>query len=207
MRGRTATLETIERARAGERDAMEEIWRIYQPQLLRFLRAKRAPMVDDVASEVWISAARGLPQFEGDGRDLQRWLFTIANRRSVDEQRRVARRRDALDDGLSDRWKHVHCDEIDEFDGLERAIGLLRQLPQKSAAAVLLRVVHGLSMADVGAILECSPGNARVLVHRGLNRLRELVAEDLGLVEQPMRRPIPSPGLQIAAASPPVSEG
>lgn len=183
---------------------MEEIWRIHQPQLLRFLRAKRAPMVEDVASDVWTTAARDLDRFEGDGVDLQRWLFMITYRRSVDEQRRLARRRDAIDDGLSDRWKQMHRDEIDDGDGLERAVSMLRQLPQKSAAAIVLSEVHGLEMSSVAEILDCTLGNARVAVDRGLHRLRELVAEDLDLPVDRYRRAAvhPASGFTIAASAP-----
>jgi RNA polymerase sigma-70 factor (ECF subfamily) len=39
----------------------------------------------------------------------------------------------------------------------------------------VLRVVAGLSPAQVGAILGCSPGAVRVAVHRGLRRLAELL--------------------------------
>lgn len=205
---RTASLDTIERAQAGQRDAMAQLWRIYQPQLLRFLRAKRAPMAADIASEVWVDVARSIERFQGDGVDLQRWLFTIAHRRSVDEYRRAARRRDAIDDGLSDHWRASHVDDIDAADGLERAISMLRQLPENTAAAVMLRVVYELPVADVADIIGCSHGNVRVLAHRGINRLRELVAEDLDLPAARYRVADASTtddGFTIAASFPPAS--
>ena len=197
-----ADTATIERARSGDSEAMAELWRIYQPQILRFLRAKRSPCVDDVASQVWIDAGRGLHRFSGDGVGMQRWLFTIANCRSIDEIRRVARRRQAVDDGLSDQWKKGHLDEIDEFDGVERAVALLRQLPQRTSEAVTLRVVFDLSVADTASILGCTEGNVRVLVHRGLNRLRELVVDDGRPTVTARRSDAVGPGghLTIAAA-------
>jgi RNA polymerase sigma factor (sigma-70 family) len=56
-----------------------------------------------------------------------------------------------------------------------RVAGLLGRLPPKQRMAVVLRVNRGLSYAEVGEILDCSEGAARVNYHLGIKRLRELV--------------------------------
>jgi DNA-directed RNA polymerase specialized sigma24 family protein len=43
------------------------------------------------------------------------------------------------------------------------------------AEAVMLHVVNDLSIADVAAVMGTSHGNVRVLVHRGLTRLRRKI--------------------------------
>jgi RNA polymerase sigma-70 factor (ECF subfamily) len=53
------------------------------------------------------------------------------------------------------------------------ALALVALLPPQQAEAVVLRVVAGLSPAQVGEVLGCSPGAVRVAVHRGLRRLAE----------------------------------
>jgi RNA polymerase sigma-70 factor (ECF subfamily) len=45
-------------------------------------------------------------------------------------------------------------------------------LPDNLAEAVMLRVVNELPIADVASVMGVSEGNVRVLVHRGLVRLR-----------------------------------
>jgi RNA polymerase sigma-70 factor (ECF subfamily) len=56
-----------------------------------------------------------------------------------------------------------------------RLSGLVEKLPPKQRMAVLLRVTKGLSYAEVGEILECSEGAARVNYHLGIRRLREML--------------------------------
>lgn len=63
-------------------------------------------------------------------------------------------------------------------DSLERALSLVRRLSPSTAEAVMLRVVYDLSVGEVSEITGRSEGAVRVLVHRGLGRLRELVARD-----------------------------
>jgi RNA polymerase sigma factor (sigma-70 family) len=62
--------------------------------------------------------------------------------------------------------------EHEDHDALDRAIALLATLPDDQAEAVMLRVVNDLTTADVASVMEISEGNVRVLVHRGLTRLR-----------------------------------
>jgi RNA polymerase sigma-70 factor, ECF subfamily len=167
-------LSPLAHARRGDRDALAELWRIHQASLVRYLRARRTPTPDDVASQVWIDVAASLHRFEGDDDDFRRWLFTIAHRRSVDEIRRVVRR-----DALSVRAADVVAGadvEYDRVGALDRAIALVATLPDDMAEAVMLRVVNELPVADVAAVMETTDGNVRVLVHRGLSRLRRKIS-------------------------------
>ena len=69
------------------------------------------------------------------------------------------------------------------MDALERAIAMVSSLPDDQAAAVMLRVVNDLSIADVAAVMGITEGNVRVLVHRGVLRLRrKLSVTDDGLL-------------------------
>ena len=77
---------------AGDGDSLGELWRRHQPSLLRYLRGRGCADFEDVASQVWIDVARGLPGFMGGELDFRRWLFTIAHHRHVDEVRRRDRR-------------------------------------------------------------------------------------------------------------------
>ncbi len=166
-------MTTLERARAGGRDALAELWRTHHAAVLRYLRAKRVGSPEDVASQVWIDVARSIDRFEGDADDFRRWLFTIAHRRSVDEVRRAVRR---ADDAQVEPVPSDGADVEHERNGaLERAIELVSQLPDNLAEAVMLRVVNDLSIADVAAVMGTTEGNVRVLVHRGVTRLRRMM--------------------------------
>ena len=172
---------TLDRARAGERDALGSIWEIYHPQVLRFLRSKRAASPEDVASQVWIDVGRAIGRFAGDGRDLQRWIFTIAARRSVDEHRRAARRRDLAEVTALDERRVDTVEDVAEGRGaVDEAIALLRRLPPTMASAVMLREVLDLTVADTAEVLGCTEANVRTMTHRGLTRLRAMLAEGSG---------------------------
>lgn len=77
------------------------------------------------------------------------------------------------------------------------ARGLLSQLPRQQADVVMLRVIGGLSVDEVAAETGLTPANVRVLCHRGLNRLRQLVATDAEQKQTPN-----SDGLAVTGAVP-----
>lgn len=175
----------LDAARRGDREALAELFRAHQAPLLRYLRARRAPSPDDVASQVWIDVATSIDRFEGGDDDFRRWLFTIAHRRSVDAIRRAVRtsqRRSALAARAADHAAGADA-EHEDHDALDRAIALVATLPDNQAEAVMLRVVNDLPIVDVASVMEISEGNVRVLVHRGLTRLRrKLSVTDAGVV-------------------------
>lgn len=172
----------IDRARAGDREALGELWRTYQSALLRYLRSRRTGSPEDVASQVWADVASSLHRFEGDDDAFRRWLFTIAHRRSVDSIRRAVRddriairAADQVATGSTEAVAGAD-EEVERAEALDRALALIAGMPDQMGAAVMLRVVNEMPIADVAEILRTSEGNVRVLVHRGMERLRRKLA-------------------------------
>ena len=153
------------------------LYREISPRLRRYLRAVEPHEADDLAADVWLAIAGLLGRFSGDASGFQALVFTIARRRVTDHRRRRCRRRTDV----------VANDRLVEHAGVEQpeaqvigSIGtsdavdeLVRSLPRAQADVVLLRVIGGLPVEEVAAILERSPGAVRILQHRALKRLRD----------------------------------
>ena len=77
--------QLLDDARAGCGDAFASLWRIYQPQVLRFLRARGTSSPDDVASQVWLDIDRTLNRFDGDVDAFRGTRHTSALRYSYDD--------------------------------------------------------------------------------------------------------------------------
>lgn len=168
---------TLARAKRGDQRAFDTIYASFQPILLRHLRLTCGAKAEDVAAAAWESVARSIDGFDGDGDGFRRWLFTIARRRLVDELRRDARRPVAVAD-IADHDQAI--EPVDELESADWISGALRRLPTRQAEVISLRVVGGLDVADVAELLGISEGNVRVLSHRGLSALRDLLDEEGG---------------------------
>ena len=167
--------EVVAAARAGAAWAVTALYRREQPTLLRYLAARAPRAAEDLASQVWLEAVRGLGRFEGDAVDLRRWLFVIARRRAANERRRVARSRLVLTEptALTDRPGSADTarEALDGLSGDDAARRIAELLPEAQAEVVLLRVVAGFDVAQVAELVGRRPGTVRVLQHRGLRAL------------------------------------
>ncbi|HUF83083.1 MAG TPA: sigma-70 family RNA polymerase sigma factor [Acidimicrobiia bacterium] len=172
--------ELLAGARAGDEDAFAALWREVQPGLLRYLRVVDSSGAEDIAAETWVNVTRGLGRFSGHEGGFRAWVFTIARRRLLDAHRAAGRRPRASEDerGLSeiaggDDPAHLLQQDL----STERALALIAALPPDQAEVVALRGVADLDVDQVAKLVRKRPGTVRVLAHRGLRRLAEILGD------------------------------
>lgn len=166
--------ETLRAACAGDERSFEVLWRVFNPRLVRVVHGLGGGEdAEDLASTVWVDVLRSLDQFRGSEDAFRGWLYTIARRRLIDLRRRDARRPQRSLSGADDRAGDAPDPAELVQDGLAtaEALALIGTLPSDQAEVVLLRVVAGLDVAQVAAIIGRKPGTVRVMAHRGLRRL------------------------------------
>ena len=171
-------------AQAGAEWAVAVLYRSLQPRLLRFLRAQTpAQDAEDIAAQTWLEIAKALPRFTGDEDGFGALVFTVARRRLADHRRAVRRRPLDLvgDDALATVADNEGAEDqaMAHLGGEEAARRLAELLPSDQAEVVLLRVVAGLSVDQVAALVGRRPGTVRVLQHRALRRLARQLGDDL----------------------------
>lgn len=166
--------EVLAAARVGQNWALTVLYRENQPALIRYLRVRAPGEEEDLASEVWVAVAGGIGGFVGGRDGFRRFVFTIARRRAIDSARRRGRQRtDSTSvDALSERAGRDDT-EMAALEGVgdeavRRIVGLL---PSDQAEVVLLRVVAGLSVAEVAEVIGRHPSAVSVVQHRALRRL------------------------------------
>ena len=152
------------------------LYRAISPRLRSYLRRAAPGEGDDIAADVWLSVSRLLGSFRGDVNGFEALVFTIARRRVTDHRRRRSRRRTDVvaNEAMADRpgGERTEADVIDLVATGQAIAEIVARLPRAQADVVLLRVVHDLSVDQVAAMLDRSPGSVRILQHRALKRLR-----------------------------------
>lgn len=174
----------LKAAQLGDQGAFAQLYRSYQPAVLRYLRMHvGGGAAEDVAAEAWYEVARGIARFDGDESGFRGWLFTIARHRSVDWARAASRR---LSDPVpTSAFSQVSASDdpaasAHETMSTEDALRLIATLPREQAEIVALRAIAGLDVAQVAELLGKRPGAVRVAAHRGLRRLASELSERVG---------------------------
>lgn len=170
----------LEQAAAGNAAAFAELWRACHPSLLRYLRVVAGDAAEDVASETWLRAMRGMGTFVGPERGFRGWLAAIGRNVTRDLYRQAVRRPETLSPDIESPRESAPdaADEALERLGTQRALQLLSTLPPAQAEMVALRVVVGLEPAEIAPIVGKSAGAVRVAVHRALATLAQRLTEE-----------------------------
>ena len=172
----------LQRARAGDHDAIAALYRCHHRRLLRVLRSEVGDAAEDVASQTWLEVIGALRRFEGDERGFQSLLYTIARRRVADHRRSLRRRPSTPTapadlHGMPDVGTPLEGATIDGLAGDDAARRVTEILGPDAAEIVLLRVVAGLSVEQVAKVVGKSPGAVRVQQHRALRKLADALGE------------------------------
>ena len=172
--------DVLRAAADGDEEAFGRLWTDLQPRLLRYFMVAAPAVAEDLASETWLGVVRGLGRFQGSEAAFRAWVFTIARHELLDWRRRAARRggEDLPADGVVEQVApdDPAADALEGFSTRE-ALAQVASLPPDQAEAIVLRVVAGLDVSRVAAIMGKRPGTVRVLTHRGLRRLAERLGD------------------------------
>jgi RNA polymerase sigma-70 factor, ECF subfamily len=178
--------------RERDEDAYLTLVRRHTPLMLHVARGyvTRRDVAEDVVQDAWLAVLRGVDSFEGRS-TFKTWLMRIlvntARTRRRQENRTVCW---SSTPGDAQAWETLLFDRAATADvepeprSLQREAWMvirdaLDELAERQRTVVVLRDVEGWGSDEVQAALDLSPGNQRVLLHRGRARLRALLAPHL----------------------------
>lgn len=163
------------RAAGGDADAMGLLFRhAYGDVRSLCARLTDVGEADDLAQETFLRALRSARTFRGDAR-FSTWIYRIARNVCNDHLGVLARQRARAAQAIAREPAVNGASDPDRTEILRRS---LEKLSRDDREAVVLSRLRDLTYRELGEILECSEGAARVRVHRALARLREIIREE-----------------------------
>ncbi len=158
-----------------DRAAFAQLWRAHHGWVFAYVLRRvgwQRELAEDLTSEVFVRALRGLDRLQRTASPFAAWLLTIARNIVVDHHRRPATQRERLVDEVPE--VHIPGQRCD-LDAVEAAVTLRGCLAGMSAAdrAVLAaRYVHGLSWSEIAAADGRAENAVKAQRHRAMERLR-----------------------------------
>ena len=168
----------IERAKRDPREFGALYDRHFQ-QIYRFVysRVREQTAAEDVTSEVFIKALKAMPRYQDTGRPFAAWLYQIAVN-AIADRYRTLRPTHALDDfhDLSVGGPAID-DEAAQRDEIRRIWRMVEELPLQQRTALVLKFQEDMKIEDIATAMGKTPGAVKLLIHRGVSRLREEAEE------------------------------
>jgi RNA polymerase sigma-70 factor, ECF subfamily len=146
---------------------------------------------EDLVQEAFLRLFRAARNDGYSGRaSVSTWLFTIADNCATDYLRASGRQRltlesDAVGGNGGDSASMLNCRSSSDLDPAEaaarhesqgRAEALLDGLPEEQRRVVALKVLGGLTLAEVAAVVGCPVGTAKSRLLYGLRKIEALLA-------------------------------
>ena len=157
---------------AREPDRLEAFYRDHLPFVRQYVARRLQDPCDvaDVTAEVFLRVVRSADSYRSELGPPRAWLAGIARNAVAEHRRAGALHEDAvrrhggrrwLDEDSAERIVHRVAAEADA-----RALLDIARLPAALRAVVELVAVDGLAVTEAAAVLQISPGAARVRYHR-----------------------------------------
>lgn len=166
----------VSAARAGDRPAFGLLYHRYARMVHGILLCRVPPRdVDDLVQEVFLLALRQLHSL----RDIARfgaWLSTITRNRANDYYRKASPVDRATDPETEELVESRTNDHVFEQEAA-MTLAVLRTLPETYRESLTLRLVEGMTGPEIAARMGLTHGSVRVNLHRGMQMLREKLAE------------------------------
>lgn len=169
----------MNRARAGDESAFEELFERHFCELTAFLRhrlpSSSTAEADDLAAQAFYRAFENRASFDPSRGSFRAWLYTIAVHIRSDYLRAAARRIGFWAEPLGLREIAYRDADWTLQDQLRRA---LTALTQRQRDCLLLTHWGGFTYAEAAAMLGLRPGSVAAHRDKALRKLRELLTDD-----------------------------
>jgi RNA polymerase sigma-70 factor, ECF subfamily len=169
----------VRRAKLGDREAVDALYRRYSDPILAFLTALVGNRHDaeDLTTQTFLRMIESLPRFQLGTAPFSAWLYRIARNLAFDHFR-SNRRSQPLAAVPAARGSEQPSaeDRAMQWFGLASILRVLRVLPEEQQQVVLLKFVCSLGNGEVARVVGKTEGAVKALQHRALDSLQRYSA-------------------------------
>ncbi|GAA3127129.1 hypothetical protein GCM10010466_17440 [Planomonospora alba] len=173
------------RAKTGDTEAFGALYDRYLDLVYRYiyLRVGSHPLAEDLTSETFLRALRRIADFTWQGRDFGAWLVTIARNLVTDHFKSGRYRLEVTTAEVFETpldGPHIPENAVVAAMVNDRVLRAVRALRPEQQECVVLRFLHGMSLAETALIMGKKSGAIKALQFRAIRALARALPSDLG---------------------------
>lgn len=174
------------RAKTGDSEAFGQLYDRYVDLVYRYIyfRVGSHALAEDLTSETFLRALRGITEYAWQGRDFGAWLVTIARNLVTDHFKSGRNRLEVTTADVLDR--PLDSTQIPENAVVanivnEHVIQAVKKLRAEQQECVILRFVYGMSLAETAKIMGKKSNAIKALQFRAIRALARALPKDLNV--------------------------
>jgi len=176
-------LHSLERVRAGEPAALEELYDRHSPLLYSMILriVSRAADAEEVLQEAWLQAWRRADSYDPKRGTVIAWLLNMARSRAIDRVRSAASRQRMEDRAEAEPVESVAAppEDVERRQLSARVRAALDELGAQQRQVIELAYFGGLSQTEIAAKLSTPLGTVKSWTRSALLSLRERLPQEL----------------------------
>ena len=173
--------ELAHRASQGSGDAFSQLYVRYFDAIYRYVyyRTGHVAEAEDLTERVFLKAWEAMGRYEQRSCGFRAWLFRIA-RNLVTDHYRTRKETLALEDVPPSLEYESTTPEgiLTRQEDVRRLQAAIARLSEEQQQVIILRFIEGISHAEVATIIGKSVGACRVVQHRALAALHEILKDE-----------------------------
>jgi RNA polymerase sigma-70 factor (ECF subfamily) len=166
--------ELVDRAKQGDRDAFDELYRLHVDGIYRYLHVRVGDSHDaeDLTTQTFLKMLESIGRYNRRSVPFGAWLFRIAHNLAMDHFR-TARRCRPAEEVPEPAGRHEPSAEERALDSLgeKRMFKLMNRLSDDQQKVLTLKFVLDYSNGEAATVLGKTEGSVKSLQHRALDSL------------------------------------
>lgn len=183
---RSQVITWVGRAKSGDTEAFGLIYDRYLDTVFRYAcsrcKGDRA-LAEDITSKTFLRALQGIHNFTWQGRDLGAWLCTIARNIVIDHRKSKCHQLEITTGDVHDITQTDRSPEgrpestvLDHLSNVA-LLSAVSELTLEQRECVVLRFIHGFSIAETSQIMGKTVGAVKTLQYRAVRALARLLPD------------------------------
>jgi RNA polymerase sigma-70 factor, ECF subfamily len=166
----------VDRAKQGDRDALEELYLIHFDRIYGYLHVSvgNRPDAEDLTTQTFVKMLESIGKFRWQSAPFSAWLFRIAHNLAMDHFRASKRWQpeEEVPEPPPDESTSAEAGALESI-GQKSMLELIEDLSAEQRQVLILKFVFNFSNAEAATILDKTEGAIKSLQHRALVSLQK----------------------------------
>ncbi len=166
----------ITKAKAGQQDSLAELYDWYFKKIYRFIfyRVGHKEVAEDLTEDVFVKAFAKISSVSNNS-SFEGWLYQIARNTVIDyyREKKMIIALDEVENTLEYESNIIDVLSLQEQQKI--FLKYLKQLTDEQQLVIKLKFLENLDNPEIAAILDKTEGAIRVIQHRAIQKLQELI--------------------------------
>ena len=166
----------LTQAKNGQESAFAEIYDLYFKKIYRFIffRVSHKEVAEDLAEEVFLKAFSKINSINKN-RSFEGWLYQIARNLVIDyyRQKKTTVSLEEIENIVEYESNLVDTINLDQQQ--KTLLKLIKELTSEQQVIIKLKFFEDLDNEEIAEALQKSEGSIRVIQHRAITKLQELI--------------------------------